>query len=98
MASVGHKNILCPPQMISYYSPSTEEHGNSEKVTTSFPSADNMLKKLEMCSFFDDIVKPDIFFLTVHDAVLYIEHRQQFKSGHDPLLEKVRQAWTGERL
>ncbi|XP_069835394.1 pendrin-like [Dendropsophus ebraccatus] len=50
---------------------------------------DNMFKKLEICSFFDDTIKPDLFFLTVHDAVLHIEHVQKFKDGHDPLLEKI---------
>ncbi|XP_056387685.1 pendrin-like isoform X2 [Hyla sarda] len=50
---------------------------------------DNMFKKLEICSFFDDIIKPDIFFLTIHDAVLHIEHSQKFKDGNDPLLEKI---------
>ncbi|XP_075698145.1 pendrin-like [Rhinoderma darwinii] len=50
---------------------------------------DNMFKKLEDCCFFDDIIKSDIFFLTVHDAVLHIEHIQKFRTGHDPLLEKI---------
>ncbi|XP_066443114.1 pendrin-like [Eleutherodactylus coqui] len=50
---------------------------------------DNILKKLETCSFFDETIKPDLFFLTVHDAVLYIEHTQTFRDGHDPLLEKI---------
>ncbi|XP_071986959.1 pendrin-like [Engystomops pustulosus] len=50
---------------------------------------DNVLKKLEMCSFFDDTIKLDIFFLTVHDAVLHIENTQKYKNGHDPLLDKI---------
>ncbi|KAM4030985.1 pendrin-like [Anomaloglossus baeobatrachus] len=50
---------------------------------------DNMFKKMEICNFFDDTIKPDVFFLTVHDAVLHIEHTQQFRNGHDPLLEKI---------
>ncbi|XP_077107053.1 pendrin-like [Ranitomeya variabilis] len=50
---------------------------------------DNMFKKLEICNFFDDTIKPDVFFLTVHDAVLHIENTQQFRNGHDPLLEKI---------
>nr|XP_061809322.1 chloride anion exchanger-like [Nerophis lumbriciformis] len=31
-----------------------------------------ILEKLHQCSFFDDEVKPSIFFLTLHDAVLHI--------------------------
>ncbi|XP_061496354.1 chloride anion exchanger [Rhineura floridana] len=33
---------------------------------------DGLLDKLERCGFFDDEIKPSIFFLTIHDAVLYI--------------------------
>ncbi|KAM3913314.1 pendrin-like [Leptodactylus fuscus] len=50
---------------------------------------DNMLKKLDMCNFFDETIKLDMFFLTVHDAVLHIERTQEFKNGHDPILEKI---------
>ncbi|XP_072280219.1 pendrin-like [Pyxicephalus adspersus] len=50
---------------------------------------DAVLRKLEICSFFDDTIKHDIFFLTVHDAVLYIEQEKKYKPGHDPLLEKI---------
>ncbi|KAM4676726.1 pendrin-like isoform 2-T2 [Discoglossus pictus] len=50
---------------------------------------DNVIKKMETCLFFDDVIKPDIFFLTVHDAVLYIEEQRKFTEGHDPLLEKI---------
>ncbi|XP_043943072.1 chloride anion exchanger-like [Protopterus annectens] len=38
----------------------------------------NILEKLERCNFFDDEIKTSMFFLTVHDAVLYI------LSKHDP--------------
>ncbi|CAH2275792.1 pendrin [Pelobates cultripes] len=50
---------------------------------------DQVYKKIEECLFFDDTIKPDIFFLTVHDAVLYIENKKKFSDGHDPLLEKI---------
>ncbi|KAM9310879.1 pendrin-like [Gastrophryne carolinensis] len=50
---------------------------------------DQVFKKMEQCLFFDDQVKPDIFFLTIHDAVLYIEDKRKFMDGRDPLLEKI---------
>ncbi|XP_044136138.1 pendrin-like [Bufo gargarizans] len=50
---------------------------------------DNVYKKFEECLFFDDQIKPDIFFLTIHDAVLYIEEKRKYTDGHDPLLEKI---------
>ncbi|XP_072257750.1 pendrin-like [Pyxicephalus adspersus] len=50
---------------------------------------DHVYKKMEACFFFDDQIKPDIFFLTVHDAVLYIEDKRKYLNGHDPLLEKI---------
>lgn len=53
--------------------------------------ADHVYKKMQDCFFFDDQVKPDIFFLTVHDAVLYIEDFRKHMDGRDPLLEKVKQ-------
>lgn len=33
---------------------------------------EGLLDKLERCGFFDDEIKPSVFFLTIHDAVLYI--------------------------
>ncbi|KAM3924256.1 pendrin [Leptodactylus fuscus] len=50
---------------------------------------DNVYKKFETCLFFDDQIKPDIFFLTVHDAVLYAEDKKKYNEGHDPLMEKI---------
>ncbi|XP_018425163.1 PREDICTED: pendrin-like [Nanorana parkeri] len=49
---------------------------------------DAILKKLEVCSFFDDTIRHDIFFLTVHDAVMQLE-QDKYKPGHDPLVEKI---------
>lgn len=50
---------------------------------------DNVYRKFEECLFFDDQIKPDMFFLTIHDAVLYIEEKRKFNEGHDPLMEKI---------
>ncbi|XP_053306597.1 pendrin-like [Spea bombifrons] len=50
---------------------------------------DIIFKKLEVCSFFDETITPDLFFLTVHDAVLYVESERKFRSGHDPFLDKI---------
>ncbi|XP_075711184.1 pendrin [Rhinoderma darwinii] len=50
---------------------------------------DNVYKKFEECLFFDDQIKPDIFFLTIHDAVLHIEEKRKFNEGHDPLMDKI---------
>ncbi|XP_069833478.1 pendrin [Dendropsophus ebraccatus] len=50
---------------------------------------DHVYKKFEDCLFFDDQIKPDIFYLTIHDAVLYIEEKRKYCEGHDPLMEKI---------
>ncbi|XP_063786060.1 pendrin-like [Pseudophryne corroboree] len=50
---------------------------------------DNVLKKMEECLFFDDQIKPDICFLTIHDAILYIENYRKFNDASDPILEKI---------
>ncbi|XP_069485248.1 pendrin [Ambystoma mexicanum] len=50
---------------------------------------DDVLRKFETCHFFDDIIKQDIFFLTVHDAVLYIQSQNMFKDLEDPIFEKI---------
>ncbi|XP_030072408.1 pendrin [Microcaecilia unicolor] len=50
---------------------------------------DNTFKKMEACGFFDDTVKPDIFFLTVHDAVLFIQSQNMFRDLQDPIFEKI---------
>uniref|UniRef100_A0A670Z5C7 Solute carrier family 26 member 3 n=1 Tax=Pseudonaja textilis TaxID=8673 RepID=A0A670Z5C7_PSETE len=33
---------------------------------------DGLLEKLQRCGFFDEEIKPSIFFLTIHDAILHI--------------------------
>ncbi|KAG8439913.1 hypothetical protein GDO86_005905 [Hymenochirus boettgeri] len=50
---------------------------------------DQVLKKMESCLFFDESIKKDTFFMTVHDAVLYIQNVKTFQDGHDTLLEKI---------
>uniref|UniRef100_A0A8C3TKE6 Solute carrier family 26 member 4 n=1 Tax=Catharus ustulatus TaxID=91951 RepID=A0A8C3TKE6_CATUS len=49
-----------------------------------------LYKPLERGAFFDDTVRKDIFFLTVHDAVLYIRNQMTYSDNQDPILEKVR--------
>uniref|UniRef100_A0A8C3THF0 Solute carrier family 26 member 4 n=1 Tax=Catharus ustulatus TaxID=91951 RepID=A0A8C3THF0_CATUS len=51
---------------------------------------DNLISQLERGAFFDDTVRKDIFFLTVHDAVLYIRNQMTYSDNQDPILEKVR--------
>ncbi|XP_061618867.1 chloride anion exchanger-like isoform X3 [Phyllopteryx taeniolatus] len=52
-----------------------------------------ILEKLHQCSFFDDEVRPSMFFLTLHDAALHIlskhPERWQNKSGYDKILTTV---------
>uniref|UniRef100_A0A803VVY5 Solute carrier family 26 member 4 n=1 Tax=Ficedula albicollis TaxID=59894 RepID=A0A803VVY5_FICAL len=51
---------------------------------------DNLISQLERGAFFDDTVRKDIFFLTVHDAVLYIRNQMTYSDNQDPIFEKVR--------
>uniref|UniRef100_A0A803TSY9 Solute carrier family 26 member 4 n=1 Tax=Anolis carolinensis TaxID=28377 RepID=A0A803TSY9_ANOCA len=44
---------------------------------------------LEHCAFFDDKIKTEIFFLTVHDAVLHIQNQIMHRDIQDPIFEKV---------
>ncbi|KFP25038.1 Pendrin, partial [Colius striatus] len=50
---------------------------------------DNLISQLERSAFFDDIARKDIFFLTVHDAVLYIKNQMAYSGNQDPILEKI---------
>ncbi|TFK06895.1 D(1B) dopamine receptor [Platysternon megacephalum] len=59
-------------------------------VTVYFASQqDNIIRKLEQCGFFDDNIRKDMFFLTVHDAVLYIQHEMMHRDIQDPIFEKI---------
>ncbi|KAM6384982.1 LOW QUALITY PROTEIN: pendrin [Alca torda] len=50
---------------------------------------DNLISQLERSAFFDDMVRKDIFFLTVHDAVLYIRNQMTYSDNQDPVFEKI---------
>ncbi|NWS74201.1 S26A4 protein, partial [Crotophaga sulcirostris] len=50
---------------------------------------DNIISQLERSAFFDDIIRKDIFFLTVHDAVLYIRNQMTYRDNQDPIFEKI---------
>ncbi|XP_065597642.1 pendrin [Cyrtonyx montezumae] len=50
---------------------------------------DNLISQLERTAFFDDIVRKDMFFLTVHDAVLYIRNQMAYSDNQDPIFEKI---------
>uniref|UniRef100_A0A8C6ZXL5 Solute carrier family 26 member 4 n=1 Tax=Nothoprocta perdicaria TaxID=30464 RepID=A0A8C6ZXL5_NOTPE len=50
---------------------------------------DNLIAQLEKSAFFDDVVRKDMFFLTVHDAVLYIRNQMTYSDNQDPIFEKV---------
>ncbi|NXX21807.1 S26A4 protein, partial [Podargus strigoides] len=50
---------------------------------------DNLISQLERNDFFDDIVRKDILFLTVHDAVLYIRNQMTYSDNQDPIFEKI---------
>lgn len=53
-------------------------------------NSDNLISQLERSAFFDDTVRKDMFFLTVHDAVLYIRNQMAYSDNQDPIFEKVR--------
>uniref|UniRef100_A0A8C4U5X4 Solute carrier family 26 member 3 n=1 Tax=Falco tinnunculus TaxID=100819 RepID=A0A8C4U5X4_FALTI len=42
---------------------------------------EGFLEKLERCAFFDEEIKPSIFFLTIHDAVLHILLKKDIASS-----------------
>ncbi|XP_066561040.1 pendrin [Amia ocellicauda] len=46
-------------------------------------------QKLELCDFFDDMVKRDILFLTVHDAVLFIKLQIINGTIQDPIYDMI---------
>lgn len=54
-----------------------------------FISSDHIVRDLELCAFFDGIIQKDMFFLTVHDAVLHIKSQLIHKDTQDPIFEKV---------
>ncbi|XP_070610780.1 pendrin [Erythrolamprus reginae] len=50
---------------------------------------DHIIKTLEHCAFFDDDVEKEVFFLTVHDAVLHIQSQVMYREVQDPIAEKI---------
>ncbi|XP_069048593.1 pendrin-like [Lepisosteus oculatus] len=50
---------------------------------------DEIAHKMEFCGFFDDAVKKDIMFISVHDAVLFIKIQTINGAIQDPIFEKI---------
>ncbi|XP_033049109.1 pendrin isoform X1 [Trachypithecus francoisi] len=50
---------------------------------------DYVIEKLEQCGFFDDNIRKDTFFLTVHDAILYLQNQVKSQEGQDSILETI---------
>ncbi|XP_072509151.1 pendrin [Notamacropus eugenii] len=50
---------------------------------------DHVIAKLDQCGFYEDNIVMDMFFLTVHDAVLHIQSRVKAQTVQDPILEKI---------
>ncbi|XP_065521940.1 chloride anion exchanger [Lathamus discolor] len=44
---------------------------------------EGLLEKLERCAFFDEEIKPSMFFLTIHDAVLHILLKKDIDSSSE---------------
>ncbi|XP_028668875.1 pendrin [Erpetoichthys calabaricus] len=50
---------------------------------------DEVIHKMETCGFFDESVKKDIVFMTVHDAVLFVKMQVAYGNTQDPIFEKI---------
>ncbi|KAB1276590.1 Pendrin [Camelus dromedarius] len=50
---------------------------------------DHVIEKLEKCGFFNDNIRKDIFFLTVHDAVLHLQSQVKSQEVQDSILETI---------
>uniref|UniRef100_A0A9J7X0E3 Solute carrier family 26 member 4 n=1 Tax=Cyprinus carpio carpio TaxID=630221 RepID=A0A9J7X0E3_CYPCA len=50
-----------------------------------------MVRRMEALSFFDEEVTRDILFLSVHDAILFIQLETSTGNDEDPLAEKISQ-------
>eukprot|EP00074_Homo_sapiens_P091145 XP_016867807.1 pendrin isoform X2 [Homo sapiens] len=50
---------------------------------------DYVIEKLEQCGFFDDNIRKDTFFLTVHDAILYLQNQVKSQEGQGSILETI---------
>jgi len=47
------------------------------------------MEKLERCAFFDEEIKPSMFFLTIHDAILHILLKKDIASSPKLKLTEV---------
>uniref|UniRef100_A0A8C6K2G3 SLC26A/SulP transporter domain-containing protein n=1 Tax=Melopsittacus undulatus TaxID=13146 RepID=A0A8C6K2G3_MELUD len=52
-------------------------------------TGEGLLEKLERCAFFDEEIKPSMFFLTIHDAVLHILLKKDIDSSPELKLPEV---------
>uniref|UniRef100_A0A8C2NR70 STAS domain-containing protein n=1 Tax=Capra hircus TaxID=9925 RepID=A0A8C2NR70_CAPHI len=51
---------------------------------------DHVIEKLEKCGFFNDNnIRKDIFFMTVHDAVLHLQNQVKSQEVQDSILETI---------
>uniref|UniRef100_A0A4X1V4S8 Solute carrier family 26 member 4 n=1 Tax=Sus scrofa TaxID=9823 RepID=A0A4X1V4S8_PIG len=50
---------------------------------------DHVIEKLEQCGFFNDSIRKDIFFLTVHDAILHLRSQVKSQEVQDSILETI---------
>ncbi|XP_032448272.1 pendrin [Lynx canadensis] len=50
---------------------------------------DHVIEKLEKCDFFNDNIRKDILFLTVHDAVLHLQNQVKSQDVQDSILETI---------
>ncbi|XP_051977063.1 pendrin [Xyrauchen texanus] len=50
-----------------------------------------LVRRMEALSFFDEEVTRDILFLTVHDAILFIQLETISRTAQDPLADKISQ-------
>ncbi|XP_051546435.1 pendrin-like [Myxocyprinus asiaticus] len=50
-----------------------------------------LVRRMEALSFFDEEVTRDILFLTVHDAILFIQLETTSRNSQDPLADKISQ-------
>lgn len=54
-----------------------------------------IIEKLKSCKFFDDEIKTSIFFLTIHDAMLYIYESHPPKTVSEKVNENI---WRSYKL
>ncbi|XP_069765586.1 pendrin-like isoform X2 [Narcine bancroftii] len=50
---------------------------------------DHIVKKLEKCDFFDENLKKDMFYLTIHDAVVHTRTQTMHEDEQDPIFEQI---------